>query len=209
MPVKPDSGHRARQAEATRIHVARTARRLFAEHGYGGTTVSAIAAAAKVPEQTIYSSLRSKAGILEQIRTLWIEESDTQRQHDQALAQPDPARRLRMAAHWHRQQMELGSDVIAIYEEAARTDPAMEEEWRRVRAGRDRAIGRLIASLKGHLKPGLSQRAAVDIYVACTLAEGYRTLVPERGWSPTRFENWLGDLLIQQLLHADALVVRD
>lgn len=201
MVGKPATGHRARQAAATRVHVARTARRLFAEQGYTATTVSAIAAAAEVPEQTIYSALRSKAGILDEIRRLWIEESDTQRQHDQALAQPDPVRRLRMAAHWHRRQMELGSDVIAIYQEAARADPAMAEEWRRVQAGRDRAIGRLLASLQEHLKPELNQPTAVDIYTACTLPESYRTLVHDRDWPPTRYEEWLADLLTQQLLH--------
>lgn len=199
--VKPlPAGHRGRQALATREQIARAARVLFAEHGYVGTTLQAIAAAADVPAPTIYSALRNKAGILAEIRRFWLAESDTQRQHDEALAQPDPVRRLQMAAHWHRRQMELGYDVITIYTEAARSDPDIAQEWRRVLDGRERAIGRLIASLRGHLAPGLTQATAVDIHLTATLAEVYRTLVLERGWTLTRYEDWLADLLTQQLL---------
>ncbi len=201
MAVKPlPPGHRGRQALATREQVARAARALFAEQGYVATTLQAIAQAADVPAPTIYSALGSKAGVLAEIRRMWIADSDVERQHDEALAQPDPVRRLQMAAHWHRRQMELGHDVIAIYQEAARTDPAMAQEWRRVQAGRDHAIDSLIASLDGHLAPGLTRTTAVDVYVACTLAEAYRTLVLDRRWSPTRYEDWLADLLVRQLL---------
>ena len=156
MPVKPPLGHRARQALVTREQVARAARVLFRDVGYVGTTVQAIAQAAEVPAPTIYSALGSKAGILAEIRRLWIADSDVQRQHDEALVQPDPVRRLRMAAHWHRRQLELGYDVIAIYQEAARADPAMAQEWHRVQASREGAVRELIASLEGRLPAGLT-----------------------------------------------------
>lgn len=200
MPVKPPLGHRARQALATREQVARAARVLFRDVGYVGTTVQAIAQAAEVPAPTIYSALGSKAGILAEIRRLWIADSDVQRQHDEALVQPDPVRRLHMAAHWHRRQMELGYDVIAIYQEAARADPAMAQEWHRVQDSREGAVRELIASLDGLLAPGLTQTTATDVYLTCTLAEVYRTLVPDRGWSHASYEQWLADLLVRQLL---------
>ena len=41
---------------------------------------------------------------------------------------------------------------------------------------------------------------AVDIYVALVVPEIYRTLVLERGWTPDRYEAWLGDALVDQLL---------
>ena len=45
-------------------------------------------------------------------------------------------------------------------------------------------------------------RQALDLYVAWTLPEVYRTLVLERGWSLNRYENWLAELLIREFLAA-------
>ena len=121
---EPVAGHRARQAQATREHIAAAARQLFADRGYVATTISAIAEAAAVPAPTIYSALGSKAGILEEIRRLWIAESGAAQSHRQALDEPDLATRVRLAAGWHRRQMELGyAPSSAIYREVARTDP--------------------------------------------------------------------------------------
>jgi hypothetical protein len=41
-----------------------------------------------------------------------------------------------------------------------------------------------------------------DVAVRSTLVlpEVYRTLVVERGWSERRYEDWLGDALVAQLL---------
>ena len=41
---------------------------------------------------------------------------------------------------------------------------------------------------------------ALDITLALTLPEVYRTLVVERGWSPSRYETWLAESLAAQLL---------
>lgn len=193
-------GHRARQAQATREQVAAAARRLFAERGYVATTIAAIAEAAEVPAPTIYSALGSKAGVLEEIRRLWIAESGVARSHRQALDEADLATRLRLAAGWHRRQMELGYDVIAIYQEAARSDPAMAREWQRVQSSREGAVAELVRSLAPGLSAGLDVRTAKDLYVALTLAEVYRSLVIDRRWSLARYEGWLADTLIAQLL---------
>jgi len=185
---------------ATRQQVAIAARRLFAERGYLGTTISAIAAEADIPSPTIYSAFGTKAKILAEITRMWIAETGTQQLHEASLAQPDPVQRLRMAAHWHTRQMELGYDVISIYQEAARADPEMAVEWQSALDGRERAIGRLIDSLAGQLAPGLTRATAVDRFVACTLSEVYRTLVLERRWAPDDYQRWIADLFVAQLL---------
>jgi hypothetical protein len=51
--------------------------------------------------------------------------------------------------------------------------------------------------------------AALDITLALTLAEVYRTLVVDRGWSGRRYETWLGDSLIGQLLEGPAQASAD
>lgn len=185
---------------ATREQVARAARALFAERGYVGTTIAAIADAADIPTPTIYSAFGSKLKILDEILWGWIAESDVQRQHDEALAVPDTRKRLQMAAHWNRRQLELGYDVISIYQDAARADPQMAQEWHRVEAGRERAVTQLVESLTSDLGAGLTVARAVDLYLTCTLPEVYRTLVLERGWSSENYEKWLADQLIHQLL---------
>jgi AcrR family transcriptional regulator len=192
--------HRQRQALATREQIASSARSLFAERGYAATTIAAISEAADIPLQTIYSALGSKAAILAEITRMWMTESQTPDLAAAALSEPDPQERLRMSAHMQRRQYDAGNDVIAIYQDAARTDAQMAGVLRQVLSSREREIGKLIDSLTPHLAPGLTRDEATDRYLTCTLVEIYRTLIHERGWTADRYEQWLADLLISQLL---------
>ena len=192
--------HRQRQAQATREAVAGAARRLFMEQGYIATTIEAISEAAEIPVPTIYSAFGNKPAILEEARRLWIAETDVEKLHRRALATPEVQKRLRLAAHWTRRQFELGYDLISIYQEAARADPRLAAVWRQVMLRREAAVSELLESLRGRLRSGLKLRLALDLYVSWTLPEVYRTLVLERGWSPNRYENWLAELLIRELL---------
>lgn len=200
MTVKDSGGHRQRQAESTRDQIARAARALFAEHGYAATTIAAISTAADIPVQTIYSSLGSKAKILERITRSWMVEAQTPTLADASLRAADERQQLRLLAELTRRQYEVGSDIITIYQEAARADPHMAETLHRVLASREREIRRLLTTTAAQHKPGLSLDHALDITLALTLPEVYRTLVQERGWSGRRYEAWLGDSLIAQLL---------
>lgn len=98
-----------------------------------------------------------------------------------------------------RRQYEVGSDIIAIYQEAARADPRMADTLHRVLVAREREL-RLLTTTAAQHKPGLTLDHAMDITLALTSPEVYRTLVQERGWSAWRYEAWLGESLIAQLL---------
>ena len=185
-------GHRERQARATRDAVAIAARRLFAEWGYTSTTIESISEAARVPAQTIYSAFGSKPAILEHIREMWVAETEVRELGARALAMSNPADRLRQAAHWTRRQFELGSDVITVYQEAARSDPRVAKTWAKVLRDRERAVRQVLAPFA---KPH-----SLDVYITLTLSEIYRSLVAERGWSPSRYERWLARALIRELL---------
>lgn len=200
MTVKRSTGHRQRQAEATKQEVAHVARALFAEHGYVATTISAISAEADIPVQTIYSAFGSKAKILDKITELWMRETQTTTRAAEYLHEPDPARQLRMLAELNRRQMQAGSDVVAIYQEAAASDPRMAATLRNVLAAREREIRKLIDALAPRLRPGLTVDAALDLTLALTLPEVFHLLVVERGWDHTRYETWLGSALAGQLL---------
>ena len=194
--------YRQRQAQATRVAVAGAARRLFADIGYVSTTIEAISDAAEIPVPTIYSAFGNKPAILEEVRRRWVVETDVEGLHRQALAAPDGGRRLQLASHWTRRQFELGYDVIAMYQEAARADLRVAAVWGQVMAFREAAVSELLESLSGRLRPGLTVKWALDLYVAWTLPEVYRTLVLERRWSANRYESWLAELLIRELLAA-------
>ena len=200
MSVKSTGGHRERQAEATKSQIASAARALFAEHGYAATTIAAISAAADIPVQTVYSSLGSKAKILERITQSWMEEAQTVSLAQASLQETDPRQQLLLLAELNRRQLEVGSDVVAIYQEAARADPGMARTLQRVLAAREREIRKLLRTTARHHRPGLTLDRALDITLALTLVEVYRTLVIGRGWSARRYEAWLGDSLIAQLL---------
>lgn len=197
-PGKGTPGHRERQAQATKAQVATAARRLFAEQGYVATTITAISAASEIPAQTIYSAFGNKAAILREIAKGWIADADTRQLSEIALAAADPVDRLRQTAHFHRRQFEAGYDVIVIYQEAARAEPAMVAEMRRMWDARERELARYLAAFEGDL--AVPAARALDILLACTVAEVYRTLVLERNWSHDEYERWLGDTLIAQLL---------
>jgi hypothetical protein len=53
---------------------------------------------------------------------------------------------------------------------------------------------------QGVLCNGLSSEEATDVLWTLTSYEVYRMLVIERRWPPERYETWLTNLLIQQLL---------
>lgn len=185
---------------ATKAQIAAAARGLFAAHGYVATTIAAIAEAADIPAPTIYSAFGSKAKILRSIAWGVTATLDIDASHEEAVAQPDPADGLRLAARIQRRQYELMYDVIAIYQEAARTDPDIAGDLQTIMANRERAFRRHVESIAGHLGPDVTVDEGVDRYLALVLPEVYRTLVLERGWSIDRYETWLADTLLQQLL---------
>ena len=194
------SGHRTRQAEETKRQVATAARRLFAKRGYLGTTVAAISEAADIPEQTIYSAFGGKARILERITAQWMADADTAALAEKSHQAAEPAERLRVLAAINRRQLEAGWDVIVIYQEAARADAKMAQTMRGILASREGEIRRLLLTVKGDLKPGVSVPRALDITLALMNLEMYCLLVTERGWTSARYESWLGDLLVAELL---------
>lgn len=194
-------GHRQRQALATRQQIARAARTLFARNGYVATTIVAISEAADIPVPTIYSAMGTKARILEDIAWQLAATMDIDRHHEAARRHSDPAKGLRMAIAIQRRQYELMYDVIDVYQQAARSDPDIARSADTILANRERAFRRHLEAIRPHLGPRMTVPRALDIYVAMVLPEIWRTLVLERGWPPGRYEKWIADQLVEQLLN--------
>ena len=197
--VKESGGYRERQAEATKDRVAAAARGLFAERGFAGTTITAISEAAGVPEQTIYSAFGSKAKILARVTEVWMRETDTRALAEAYLAEPDADRRLRLFAALNRRQLEAGADVLAIYREAARTDPSIAAALAAMMGDREREIAKMLASVESDQRLGPSVANALAITLALCVDAAYATL-RAAGWDGARYEQWLGETLVGQLL---------
>lgn len=198
--VKRSGGYREEQAEATKDRVAAAARGLFAERGFAGTTITAISQAAGVPAQTIYSAFGTKARILARVSEVWMRETGTRASAEAYFEEPDAGRRLRLFAALNRQQLDAGADVLAIYRDAARSDPSMAAALDALMLAREREIAKLLASVESDLRAGLSVADAVAITLALCVDAAYTTL-RDAGWDGARYEQWLGDLLVSQLLH--------
>src|SRR5438067_4839162 len=62
--VKPPRDRRARRAAETRRRIVEAAGTLFAERGYGGTTIDAVAGEADVAVETVYARFKNKRNLL-------------------------------------------------------------------------------------------------------------------------------------------------
>ncbi|BDG09119.1 TetR/AcrR family transcriptional regulator [Anaeromyxobacter paludicola] len=67
MPTRPRTGPRPRDAEATRAALLRAATETFAEAGFAGARVDAIAERAGVNKRMIYAYFRDKAGLYREV----------------------------------------------------------------------------------------------------------------------------------------------
>lgn len=200
-------GGQARTRLARRA-VAQAARALFLERGYAATTMEAISEESGVPPATVYRLFSSKLGILSELLDISIAGDDEdvaladRSQVRAVFADPDPRGQLSGFAGITRGVMSRAEPLHRILLGAAGSDPdaaALLAEQAQQRDQGQAQIARSLA-LAGALRPGLRERDAADIIHALMSPEVYRLLVCDRGWPPQRYERWLADSLISQLL---------
>ena len=191
------SSYRQEQAAATRDRIAEAARRLFADQGYGSTSIEAIAAEAGVAVRTVYAAFGAKREILSHICERWLEKAKARERAGDVFAEPDPARRLTGAASWLTELYAADFEVVMIFEAATDESPETRELLRAKLAGRNEVMDAMIASLDGHLAVPLPEAQAV--YRALAASGVYRELVHESGWTPQHFQRWLADALHRHL----------
>jgi TetR/AcrR family transcriptional regulator, regulator of autoinduction and epiphytic fitness len=204
------SGGKGGQARTrlARAAVVEAARALFLERGYAATTMEAISDLSDVPPATVYRLFSSKLGILKALLDASIAGDDEaialpDRPHVRALlADPDPRNQLSGLAGLIRGIMSRTEPLHRILLSAAGSDPeaaALLAELMRQRQHGHAQIAHSLARARA-LRPKLRERDADDILHALTSPEVYRLLVCDRGWPPERYEHWLTDILINQLL---------
>lgn len=193
---------RQRQAEITRQRIVAAARRLFRSIGYLATSMEAIAAEAGVSPKTVEAAFGSKRGLIAALVDPHADEKLNQSILETIQHEADPARRLKATAELTRRAYEVSSPEFDLMTGARLTAPELAATADQIGKRRRRNQAHLIAYLasSGALRKELNQHTAADELWALTGYELYRTLVVERGWTASQFEEWLTDVLIHRLL---------
>jgi len=218
-PVKRtyNSPRRQEQAAATRAEILSAAQRLFERHGYGATTMAAIAAEAGVALKTVYLAFESKSGVL---RALWNrllrgDDADApvavRDWYREVLEEREPERKLRLNARNARNVKQRAGALLEIIRGGSQADPAIAALWERIQTeflANQRAVIDSLAK-RNALRPGLGVDEATDLLWTLNHPAVWALLVGERGWTPERFEAWLADAFCSQLLGRPAAVRLD
>jgi len=203
-----ESPRRRAQAEATRHQILEAAQRLFERQGYAATTMAAIAREAGVALKTVYVAFDTKGGLL---RALWHlllrgDEADVAVQdrswYRAVLAEPDPARRLELAARNSRAVKERAGALLQAIHAGAAVDEDVAGLWARIEGDfyeNQRAIVQGLAEA-GALRDGFDADRAADILWTLNHPDVWHLLVHVRGWSPGQWQAWFVESVRLQLL---------
>jgi AcrR family transcriptional regulator len=195
---------RADQAKQTRRKVLESARRLFVENGYAGTTVAAVATDAGVSPETIYLSLGGKRGLLEGVM-------DITGPHDSAahdeewwamvLGLTQAPERLDRMVEYSCRILARTQAIHAIIRGASDSEPFAADFGRRLLterlANQTERIRRFIAK---DLRPGLSIDEAGQKYCVLTSPELFHLLTVEMTWTVEQHQRWVTQLMRTELL---------
>ena len=191
---------RADQAERTRRRILECAFRLFAERGYAGTTVAAVAEAAGVAPETIYVSLGGKRGLLEGAIEMAITGADDGPGEEWTEVSSAPERLERIVEH-SCTILARTRPIHAVIRGAADKEAFAAALGRRLLQDRLTAqTERIRRHLGDDLRPGLSAEQAGQRYCVLASPELYHLLTVELGWTPDAHRAWLTELLKAELL---------
>jgi AcrR family transcriptional regulator len=200
--------NRKARAQQTRERIARSAAKLFAERGYQGTPMDAIAADAGVAVQTVYFAYRTKPELLvaafdQAVKgTLDAPPPYEQEWHRRAMAaaEKNPAKAL---GHFVDGIMDIMSRLAPI-QPVMMTSPDDEvraafkdrEQWRH--DGYRQFVEEL--ARRRRLRSDLDVDRATDLVFAVLSPELHGLLCGVRGWTPNEFNQWALTTLEAQLL---------
>lgn len=193
------SPRRAAQAARTRAAVIAAARRLFDEHGFAATTVTAISAAAGVSPQTVYASFGSKPALVRAILQELEESAEATQWRARIDAEREPHRILAAFAQWTRVFFEANGPSFTLAQEAGADLLDLAEQGDRHRRQALDALVRRLEAM-GALRPDLPVAEAVDRAWLVTGIQLYVQATAGCGWTPQAYGDWLAQTLAAQIL---------
>lgn len=198
---------RAEQTGRTRSLILSAAERLFLSRGYPGTSMDAIAEAATVSRQTVFSAFGSKAALLKELIHARIVGEDAPVRAAQRAAldtlreERDPHRLLRHNAHVVAQIAVRAAPIMEVIVAAAQTEADVRELLQQIDqqwlAGMAETVA-LLARL-GALPPDADQVRASQSLWLLTAASSYR-MAMTCGWTLDEYEEWIADCSVALLI---------
>ena len=205
---KYELSRRQAQARETRRQISEAARSLFFERGYSGTTIDAIAQAAGVASETVYSIFGSKRKVLSHLMDISIGGDD---QPIRLLDRPEPQAVLHDNDQ-HAQIMMFSQGITEIMARAAQLFEVM-----RSAAMTEREIADLLQNLlrerlenmttfvthlvsNGGLREGMDIPLAGEMVWTITSPEVFLLLTRDRNYSKEQYTTWLEATLTRLLL---------
>jgi AcrR family transcriptional regulator len=203
-----DNGGGQARTRLARRAVVEAARTLFVDRGYGATTIEAVSEQSDVPQATVYRLFSSKLGILKALLDISIAGDDRalpvldRPEVAASFAEPDPEELLAGFARISVAINQRSGQIYQIMASAASSEPEAANLLGQYTQQRQHGQGQIARALAraGALRAELRERGAADIIHVLMSPEVYRLFVTNRGWSPARYEQWLKDALVQQLL---------
>ena len=194
---------RKEQAQMTRGRILDAARRLLTRGTYSSVTMEDIAREAGVAYQTVYGIFGTKQRLAQGLIEIGFPHvADALKLFDQLGPSDDSEVWFRTGARVNRLIYDLCADLLRFMRESG--DPGLLARYR------EREEQRLMGMIQygvpaqlersGRLRAGISPSEAVAMIWALSGPDPYTQLVFERGWTPSRYEQWLGDALINTLL---------
>jgi len=187
---------RVERARATRRRIIDAAAHLFAERGYGATTLDQVAERAGVAVQTVYFHFGNKAALLKHaldVAAVGDDEPAPLLQRpwlDRIKAEPDPLRMIELWVANSRSIMERVAPILAVIRGTVGAEPDLAAQWHVNEQQRRTAFGALAQILADHgvLKTGLTRQDAADLAFLIDSVEGYLLATGTLGWPPEHWE---------------------
>jgi AcrR family transcriptional regulator len=199
------SPRRQEQAEETRRRVLDAADAVFRERGYDRATITAIARAADVADETVYAHFRNKRTLLGELVRRAVRGNDDrpvpEQQAPRALAAvADQREQLRLFAVDVVKRLDRAAPLVAVVNAAAPAEPELAELLHALHDDRVRTLRTLVDALAANGPLRLSSAPATETVWALASPELYTLLVDVRGWSRRRYAEWLATTLEVLLL---------
>lgn len=209
-PVKPrrryDSSRRRKQALRTRETILASARDLFLDRGYAGTTIASIAEAADVSVETIYKGFGGKPGLVRAISEKGLEGAGPvpaeQRSDEMRTLEQDPYTVMRRWGTFTTEVAPLAAPIALLLRSAAATDPeiaSLLEDLDRARLARMEHNARELFE-RGDFRDGVTLQYARDVLWTYSSPELYELLVVRQHWPLERYGQFVAEGMIAALL---------
>jgi AcrR family transcriptional regulator len=208
-PQQAGSSWRSRQKTVgqalradTRNRLLQAAQEEFPVHGYAGTTVTRLAAAAGDSVQTLYLAWGSKRALLRGCMENALS-GDAGSPEDAArrFTGLPPRERLAELAALVTEIAERAATGWSLYRDASAVDPEIAVDWNELQLLRHRLISRILADIPASaLAEGLTTKTAADTAWAIASPESYDLLVRRLGYQLEEFHHWMRQNLTTAIL---------